>query len=173
MTNASNFILPLIVLFITTYAMLKKHSIYDYFIEGAKEGLEISITLLPYLLSMIFAVNIFIDSNILNIIFSYLTPILNIINIPLQALPLFFLKPLSSAASLAYVTNIISNFGVDHIVSIICATIQGSTDTTIYIITMYFGSIGVTKIKYTLKISLLADIFGILISILLINIMFN
>lgn len=172
MTNISNYILPIIVLFITTYGIVKKHPIYDYFIEGAKEGLEISISLLPYLLSMIFAVNIFIDSNILNIIFNYINPLLKTLNIPIETIPLFFLKPLSSSASLAYVTSIISNLGVDSLIATICATIQGSTDTTIYIITMYFGSIGIKKIKYALRVSLLADVFGILISIFLVNYFF-
>lgn len=173
MINISNYILPIILVLIISYGIYKKTPIYDHFIEGALEGLTISINLLPYLLSMILAVNIFIDSNILNHIFSYISPISNYLNIPIESLPLFILRPLSSSASFAYVTNIITTYGVDSYLGILASTIQGSTDTTIYILTIYFGSIGIKKIKYALKVALIADVIGILVCITLINYLFN
>ena len=173
MINISNYIIPFIVLGILGYGIHKKKPIYDDFIEGANEGLKLSITLLPYLLSMILAVNIFIDSNILDLLFKLIAPILNILHIPFEIFPMFFLRPLSSSASLAYVTNLLSTYGPDSFIGILSTIIQGSTDTTIYIITIYMGSIGIKKTKYTLRVSLLADIFGILMCVLLINIFFN
>ena len=172
MINISNYILPITILFIIIYAFKKKKPIYDHFILGATEGLKTSFTLLPYLLSMILAVNIFFESNILSLLYNLFSPVLSFLKIPNQIFPLFFLRPLSSSASLAYVTNIIAANGVDSPLSTLSTIIQGSTDTTIYIITMYMGSIGIKKIKYALKVSLLADVFGILVSIFITSFIF-
>lgn len=169
--NITYFLLPMIVLLIIFYAFINKHNIYDSFIKGCGEGLNIGIKLFPYLFSMILAVNIFISSDLLSHLFSLLKPISSFIKAPIEVLPMYILRPISSSASLAYVTNIFTNYGVDSLLGNLVSTIQGSTDTTIYILTIYFGSIGIKKIRYALKVGLIADIIGITLSIILVIMM--
>lgn len=161
----SNLILPLIVLFVLIYAITKKVAIYDVFIEGAKESFEMILKIFPCLLAMILAVNIFIKSNIIANLFQFIT------FIPNEIFPMILTKPISGTSSLAVLTNIYSSFGPDSFLGILASYIQGSTDTTFYIITLYFGSVGIKKIRYALWAGLFADMLSILFSIIMVNIL--
>jgi len=163
----SNFILPLLILIIIVYSYFKIN-IYDSFIEGAKESFNICIDLFPTLLAMIFGVNIFIKSGFLEIIFN----LFNLNNIPSEAIMLPLLRPISGSTSLALLNNIFSKYGPDSFIGTICSVIQGSSDTTLYVISLYFGSIGIKNIKYAMKAGLLSDFIGIIISILVVFLLF-
>lgn len=173
MQKISTLILPLIVLFIIIYGVKKKINVYDTFIEGAKESFEMVITLFPNLLAMILGINIFIKSNILNLIMMPLKNIIGIIKIPIEVIPLAILRPISGSSGIALLNTIFKTYGPDHIISRISSVIQGSTDTTLYILTLYFGSIGIKKTKYALKTGLIADLIGIISAILITKIIFN
>ncbi len=158
----SNYIMPLIVLIVIIYGIIKKVPVYDTFIEGAKESFDLVLKLFPCLLAMILSVNIFLKSNIVDL-FKFIS------FIPNQILPMIIMRPISGTSSLAILTNIYEMFGPDSMLGTLASYIQGTTDTTFYILTLYFGSIGIKKIKYALWVGLLADLISITISILFIN----
>jgi len=163
MSHLSNFIIPLMVLIVVGYAILKKVNIYDVFIEGAKESFEMIFKLFPCLLAMILAVNIFLKSNIVSSLFGFIS------FIPNEIIPMIIMRPISGTSSLAVLTNIYQSLGPDSPVGLMASLIQGSTDTTFYVITLYFGSIGIKKIKYSLWAGLFADLVSIVLSIIFVN----
>ncbi len=148
----SNYLIPGIVIVILVYGFIKRVSIYDYFIEGCIDGLKILIEIVPAILAMILAVNVFIQSGILDIINGKFKEII----------PMVILRPISGNASLAALTNIYRNFGPDSYLGFLGSVIQGATDTTIYVLALYFGSIHIKKTRYALGVGLFADFCGIL-----------
>lgn len=173
MGTVSLFILPIIVIIIIIYGFKKKINIYDVFCDGALNGLKMSLKVFPFLAGMIFAVNLIVDSGLINFIFSPFEGILDKFNLSIDILPMAFMRPISGTASLAIMNDILGNFGPDSFVGRVASTIQGSTDTTFYVITLYFGSIGVSKIRYALKVGLFADLIGITLSFILVYLFFG
>lgn len=171
-TKISSLMLPLLIFIILIYGIKKRINVYDAFIEGAKSSFETTINIFPSILAMILAINIFINSGLINVIFNLLKPIFSFLKIPLEIIPMALMRPLSGSSSLAFLNNIFSTIGPDSIVGKICSIIQGSTDTTFYVISLYFGSIGIKKIKYSLWVGLFADIIGIVSSIIVVKIFF-
>lgn len=167
MTFISRLILPLITLIVLIYALIKKVDIYESFLEGVSEGLKISLNIFPSMFAMIVSVSIFTKSNILNLLINNL----NITIFPKEIIPISILRPISSSSSLMLLNNILSTYGPDSIIGKISSIICGSTDTTIYIIGIYFSSIHIKKIKYSLIVGLLADLACIIISILIVKIL--
>lgn len=168
----SRLILPLIVLFIIVYGIIKKVNVYDVFVEGAKESFEMFVSLFPPMLAMIFAINLFIKSNCLNYFLTFLSPLFNLIKVPLEIIPMAIMRPISGSSSLAILNNILSTNGPDSLIGRIASVMQGSTDTTLYVLTLYFGSVGIKKIGHSLKAGLLADLFAIVLSIIVVNLIF-
>lgn len=148
----NNYIIPIIVIVIIAYGFIKRCDIYDNFIEGALEGLKIVVEILPVLLAMIFAVNIFVGSGILEVVGGKLKDIL----------PMVVLRPVSGNASLAMLSKIYQMYGVDSYTSFLASVIQGATDTTIYVLALYFGTIKIKNSRYALLVGLFADVCGIL-----------
>ncbi|MCI8777991.1 MAG: spore maturation protein [Bacilli bacterium] len=165
----SNAIIPIIILIIIIYGVKKKVNIYDVFIEGAKESIELAINLFPSMLAMILGVNIFLKSGIIDAFFDKLSSIFMFLRIPYQILPMMIMRPISGSSALAILTNIFQVHGPDSFFGVLGSILQGSTDTTFYILTIYFGTIGVKKIKYALTAGVIADIICIIISIIIVN----
>lgn len=165
----SNAIIPIIILIIIIYGVKKKVNIYDVFIEGAKESIELAINLFPSMLAMILGVNIFLKSGFIEAFFDKLSNIFTFLKIPYQILPMMIMRPISGSSALAILTNIFENHGPDSFLGVLGSILQGSTDTTFYILTIYFGTIGVKKIKYALTAGVIADIICIIISIIIVN----
>lgn len=168
-----NYLIPVVVLLIIIYAMKKKVSIYDSFVTGAKEGLDLAISILPYLVAMLFATNILLKSNLLNNIFLIFKPIFKFLKIPLEILPMAIIRPISGNASFAVMIDLIKKFGVDSYLGRLAATLQGATDTTIYVLSLYFGSIGIKKIGHAMWAGLLTDLVAVIISIILVSVVFG
>lgn len=165
--------MPLVILLIILFGFKEKKNVFDLFLVGAKKGLEITITIFPTLIGLFFAIGLLNNSGIINFITKLIEPILSFFNFPKEILPLALLRPISGSASLALATDIIKNNGVDSNIGLIASVIMGSTETTLYTIAVYCSSI---KIKNTRKIiipALLADITGIMVSIIICNILFN
>lgn len=146
---------------------------YATFTSGVSKSFKMIKTLFPTLLAMIFAINIFISSGFLNFVFRLLNPILSIIRVPLEILPLALMRPISSGASLAYLNNIFEHFGPDSFIGLLGSVIQGCTDTTLYVISLYYGYVGIKKIRYSLFAGFLADLIGIIASIIVVKTLFN
>ena len=166
MTYISNIILPIITLIVIVYAIKKKVNIYDEFLNGVKEGLTTSLEIFPSIFALIISVTILVKSNILNDLIS----LINIHLFPKEILPIAILRPISSSSSMILLNDILKTYGVDSLVGKISSIIAGSTDTTIYIIGMYYSSIKIKKIKHSLLIGLLADLTCVIISILIVKI---
>lgn len=168
----SKIILPIFIIVIVFYGVKKKINVYDTFLEGAKEGLMTTFNIFPAVIAMIFAINIFLDSNILGFIINLLRPVIGNINMPLEIIPMALLRPVSGTASLAIMNDIFINFGPDSFIGRLASILQGCTDTTIYVIALYFGSVKITKIRHALWGGLFADVVGIITAIILTNLFF-
>lgn len=170
--NIANIILPFIVLIIVGYGIYKQVAVFDVFLDGVKEGLTMTIQIFPTIIAMIISVNIFLKSNILELVINFLNPLFNFLKFPKEILPLAVLRPISGSSSLIILDNILKNYGADSFIGRVASVIQGSTDTTIYILGLYYGSVGVKKIKYSLLVGLMADISCIIIALIVVNILF-
>jgi len=168
----SRLIMPFLVIVVIGYAFFKKVNIYDSFIKGAKEGVDMTFNLFPYLLAMIFGINIIVKSNAINDFLLLLKPVFDFLKVPLEIIPMAIMRPISGTATLALMNDIFTQYGVDSFLGRLASTIQGSTDTTIYILTLYFGFVGIKKIRYAMWVGLLADLVGVIASIIVVNIFF-
>lgn len=168
----SNYVLPLIVLFIIIYSA-NKCNLYDSFIEGAKEGIGIAISIFPSILAIIFSTRIFIASGFFEFLLDLLKPVLNLVSFPIEVFPLAILRPVSGNAALSIMIENFKKYGVDSFIGTLSSIIQGSTDTTFYVISLYFGVIGIKKIKHTLSLALLVDLIGIITAVVLTNYMIS
>ena len=171
--NISNYFLPLIVFIIIIYALIKKVDIYDSFIRGAKEGLHLGFNIFPCLIAMIFGINILLGSGFITNIFNIIKPLFQTIGVPVEVMPLAIIRPISGNASFLVMTDLIKNYGPDSLIGNLAACMQGATDTTIYVLSLYFGSIGIKKIRYALIVGLFADLITVIMSIILIVFIFG
>lgn len=166
-TFLSNIAMPFIILMIIVYGLIERKKVFDTFVDGAKEGLEIVFSIFPTLLGLFVAIGALRSSGIIDGIINWLNPILCLINFPSEIMPLALLRPISGSASIAVATDIMNNYGVDSKIGIIASVIMGSTETTLYTIAVYSSSVGIKKTRFVLIAALIADIIGISVSILL------
>jgi len=164
MTNIINAIsawaIPVLIVFIPLYAAYRKIPVYESFTEGAKGGFDTAIRIIPHLVGMMVAISIFRASGAMDMLIGLIAPFMAKLGIPADVLPLALLRPITGAGSLAYTTDLIKTFGPDSLVAQIASTIQGSTDTTLYVLTVYFGAVGIRKSKYALRVGLFSDFVG-------------
>ena len=158
------------VLLIVLYGLYKKIDLYESFVEGSKEAFKMSYTIFPNLLAMILSVNILMNSGFLKWIVDLL---FGSIKLPIEIISLIVTKPISGSAAIALINTIYSKYGVDSFYSILASTIQGCTDTTFYVIALYYGSVGIKKTRYALVNSLFGDFIGIVTSIVLCYLLFS
>lgn len=161
----SNLAMPLIILLIVTYGLIEKNKVFDDFLEGAKEGIEIVFSILPTLVGLFVAIGALRSSGVLDIIIRFITPLLNVIQFPSEIMPLAMLRPISGSGSIAVATDIMKNYGVDSTIGMMASTIMGSTETTLYTIAIYTSCVKIKKTRFVLLASLVADIVGILVSV--------
>lgn len=162
-------IIPIIVIIIITYGMFKGRKVYEWFIEGAKDGLKVCLNIFPYLLAMIIAVNIFREAKLLDILNNMIAPIGGLIGLPKEVIPLVLVKPLSGSGAVGILTDILKTYGPDTTIGLISSVIMGTTETIFYTITVYFGAVQIKKIRHTLWVAILADITAIIAAIFLVS----
>ena len=158
----SQIILPIFILFIIFYGVKKHLNVYDIFLDGAKEGIKIVFNIFPSILAMVFAINLFLDSNFINVFSKLFSNRL----VPIDIIPMALLRPISGTASLSIMNNIFTKFGPDSFVGNLASVLQGCTDTTVYVIALYFSSVGIKKIRYSLGVGFFADFIGIIVAFL-------
>lgn len=168
-----NYLIPILVIIILVYGIYKKVDIFDTFLLGVKEGLKSSIKLFPTIFAMTIAIGLLTSSSFILDITNLLKPLFNKISFPAEVLSLALLRPISGSASLSILSEILSTYGPDTYIGRIASVMQGSTDTTIYIISLYFASIGIKKIKYSLVVGLLSDLISIILSVVIVTLMFG
>lgn len=162
----SNIAIPSTILIIIVYGLLEKQPVFDVFLEGAKEGLQIVVNIFPTLLGLFLSISVLRESGIINAITTAILPLLNLLKIPSEILPLALLRPISGSASMAVATDIMSNYGVDSIIGLMTSTIMGSTETTLYTIALYTSAVKIKKTRFVLIAALLADFAGMLTSVI-------
>ncbi|MBN3347920.1 spore maturation protein [Clostridium botulinum] len=163
-------IIPIIILLIITYGMIKRVKVYECFVEGAKDGVSICIKIFPYLLAMMVAIAVFRESKALDCLINILRPVSNLIGLPGELVPLVLIKPLSGSGALGVFADILKQFGPDSNVGKMASIIMGSTETIFYTITVYFGAVGIKKIRHTLWAAIFADMVAIIMAVLVTNI---
>lgn len=172
-TAVSAWIIPLFLLIVLLVATWKKLPAYELFVEGGKDGIKMAFSILPFLLGMLVSISILRSSGALDAFIELISPILLMIGIPPDVVPLAFVRPISGNAALGMTAELIGEYGPDSFIGRLASTMQGSTDTTLYILTVYFGAVGIKKMGYALKVGLLADLIGILASVIIVNMVFG
>jgi len=165
----SNLAMPMVIFFIILYGVTEKVKVFDNFLEGAKEGIKTTFSILPTLIGLFLAIGALRSSGILDLIIKITSPILEIFNFPNELMPLAILRPISGSASIAVATDIMKQAGVDSLIGNIASTIMGSTETTLYTIAIYTSCIKIKKTRFILLAALTADITGIIVSNLIWN----
>lgn len=161
----SQIAIPITITLIIIYGIMEKNKVFDTFIKGAKEGIEIVINLFPTLLGIFLAVGALRNSGLIEQIISVITPIIEKIQIPAQIVPLMLIRPISGSASMVVATDIMQKNGVDSLIGIIAAVIIGSTETTFYTIAIYTSVVKIKKTRGILIAALAADIVGMLTAV--------
>lgn len=159
--------IPTVILIILLYGVAEKNKVYDTFLEGAKDGIEIVFKLFPTQVGIFLAVGALRKSGIIDLIIKLISPITNLLKIPNQILPLAMLRPISGSASMAVAVDIMQKYGVDTTIGLITSTIMGSTETTLYTIAVYTSCVGVKKTRFVLFAALIADFVGMITSVVI------
>ncbi len=165
MAQISAWALPASLALVLLAALWRRVPLFEVFVEGAKDGFQTAINLIPNLVGMMVAVSVFRSSGALTMVTHMLSPVFHLIRFPPELLPIALLRPISGASSLALVTDLFRHHGPDSLLGLIASTMQGSTDTTLYVLTVYFGSVGIRNPRYAVKVGLLSDLVSVFASV--------
>jgi len=172
MQNLSVFILPLIILLILIHGLKQKVAVYEVFVDGAKDGFAIAVRIIPYLVAILFAIAMFRASGAMETMVNFLSPLLGLLGIPPETLPMAIIRPMSGSGSVGILAELIHTHGQDSLIVKIAATMFGSTETTLYVLAVYFGAVGIRKTGYALQVGLIADATGFLAAVFICSVMF-
>ncbi|WP_095407425.1 MULTISPECIES: spore maturation protein [Bacillaceae] len=168
----SMWLIPAMIAFILLYGTFKKVPTYESFVEGGKEGIHIAVSIIPYLIGMMVAIGIFRASGALDSLVEWVRPVLLWIGLPPEVFPLAIIRPISGNAALGMVSDLIAVHGPDSFIGRLASVMQGSTDTTFYVLTVYFGAVGIKKMGDALKVGLWADVAGFIAALVIVSWMF-
>ncbi len=164
--------LPAILLLILTMGLAKKVPVYEVFTDGAKDGFKVAVNIIPYLVAIIVAISMFRASGIIEMIETALSGVLAQIHVPADVIPVMIVRSLSGSAALGVFSDIANTLGPDDYATKLSAIMVGSSETTFYVLAVYFGAVGISKLRYALIVGLLADIIGIVAAVCVCNWMF-
>ncbi len=170
--TVSVLLLPLFILFVIVFGLVKKTRVYESFIEGAKQGFSVSFKIMPYVVAFVFAVGLFRAAGGFELLTSILKPVLSFLNIPTEVIPLAITRPFSGSASLGVLASILKESGPDSFAGRVASTIMGSSETVFYTVALYFGSVGISKTRHTIPAALAAEITALLAAVLICSILF-
>ncbi|MCF7809315.1 MAG: spore maturation protein [Candidatus Marinimicrobia bacterium] len=165
--------IPLLMLTIIIHGRYKQVKVYEVFTEGAKEGFDVAVRIIPYLVAILVAIGAFRSSGALDILTGLLTPLTSMIGMPGEVIPMALMRPLSGSGAIGIVSELINTYGADSLPARMAAVMEGSTETTFYVLAVYFGSVGIKKTRHALPAALLADLAGIISAVLVTQIMFG
>ncbi|MFA4885684.1 MAG: nucleoside recognition domain-containing protein [Desulfotomaculaceae bacterium] len=168
----SRWAIPVILLVVPVIAVLRGVKVYETFIDGAEAGFATAIKTIPYLVAMMVAISIFRASGAMEVLVAVLSPVLNFIGLPAEVLPHAIMRPLSGGAALGIASDIIKTYGPDSFLGRLVSTMQGSCDTTFYVLTLYFGSVGIKKYRYSVILGLVADFTTLAASVFIVRTIF-
>lgn len=165
--------IPLLLSFFPLYAALRRVKVYEEFVEGAKEGFKTSIMIIPYLVAILVAIGMFREAGGIELITKAIKPALSAVGFPSELVPMALVRPLSGSGTLGLFSDIVKEFGPDSLLARTAGTIFGSTETTFYVIAVYFGAVGVKRTRHAVPAGLIADVVGIIASIIICRLMFT
>jgi spore maturation protein B len=172
-SGISLWIIPVMIGFILIYGTFKKVPTYESFVEGGKEGIKIAVSIIPFLVGMLVSISIFRASGALEYLMNWIGPGLLAIGVPPEIVPLAIIRPISGTAALGMTSDLIATHGPDSFLGRLASVLQGSTDTTFYVLTVYFGAVGIRKMGDALKVGLWADLVGIIVAIIVVTLFFG
>jgi len=159
--------IPFLLSFFPIYAVARGLKVYDEFVEGAKEAFNVILKVIPFLVTMLVAIGMFKGAGGIDLLTQALSPILTPLHFPTELVPLALMRPLSGSGTLALLADIVHRFGPENIIALMAATIYGSTETTFYVATVYFGSVGIKQTRHAIPAGLLADLTGVIASVII------
>ncbi|MCO7176630.1 spore maturation protein [Sporolactobacillus kofuensis] len=172
-TVLSTWLLPCLIAIILLYGTLKKVPAYEAFVEGGKEGFSLAVSIMPFLVGMLAAVGVFRASGAMDAFVHLLQPLLAAIGMPPEVVPLALLRPISGTGALGLMSDLIQTYGADSFIGRLASVMQGSTDTTFYVVTVYFGAVGIHRSSDALKVGLLADLCGVICAVWIVSLVFG
>ena len=158
--------IPVVLVFIPLVGIIRRVKVYEEFVDGAKEGFNVAVRIIPYLVAILVAIGMFRGSGAMDLLTAGLRPVLGAIGFPPELFPLAVLRSLTGSGSLAFLTDIVKTHGPDSMLSRMAATMYGSSETTFYVLAVYFGAVGVRKTRHAVPVSLFADIVAVIASVL-------
>jgi spore maturation protein B len=169
----SYFVLPALIVGFPLYGLIKGVRVYEVFVEGAKEGFNVAVTIIPYLIAILFAIGMFRASGAMDFLVDTLDPVLAMVGIPAEVVPMGIVRPLTGSGSAGLVADMIQQYGEDSILVKMVATMFGSTETTFYVIAVYFGAVNIRETRHAVPAGLLADLVGFLASVYIVKLLFG
>ncbi|QGT99895.1 Spore maturation protein B [Candidatus Syntrophocurvum alkaliphilum] len=173
LTVVSKWAIPLLLLAIPIYGYIKKVPVYEAFVEGAEEGFKTAVKIIPFLVGMMVAISVFRASGAMDYLIAAIAPLMVALGAPPEVLPMAVMRPLSGSGTLGIATELMRVYGPDSFIGRLASVMQGTTDTTFFVLTVYFGAVGIKKYKYSLYTGLTADIVGLLAAIYICNMIFR
>jgi spore maturation protein B len=165
--------IPALILLVVIYGVVKKVKIYEAFVEGAKEGFNVGVRIIPYLVAMLVAVGIFRAAGAMEMLATLLAPATKLIGMPPEALPMAIIRPLSGSGALGMMSEIIKSHGADSLIGRMVSVMMGSSETTFYVLAVYFGAVGVTKTRQAVPAGIIADVTALIASVWVVNLIFG
>ena len=159
--------IPLIIFVFIGYGYIKKVKVYEVFVEGAKEGFSVGVKIIPFLVAMLVAIAMFRESGAIDFLKIVMSPVTDLIGMDSELLPMALMRPLSGSGSLGVMTELMNTHGVDSLIGLTASTMYGSTETTFYVIAVYFGAVGIRRTRYAITGGLLADAVGLIAAVLI------
>jgi len=169
----SKLAIPFLLAAVPLYAALRRVKVYEEFVDGAKEGFDVAIRIIPYLVAILVAIGMFRAAGGIDLLSKVLGPVLAAVGFPTDLLPLALMRPLSGSGSLGLFTELVKQFGPDSLIARMAGTIYGSTETTFYVLAVYFGSVGIKRTRYALLAGLTADFVGVVASVIICRLVFG
>ena len=165
--------IPFLLVFFPLYGALKGVKVYEELVDGGKEGFQVAIRIIPYLVMMLLAISMFRGGGGIELMTRALRPVLDALRFPPELLPMALMRPLSGSGSLAIFTDLVKQLGPDNIITRMAGTIYGSTETTFYVVAVYFGAVGIQRTRHAIPAGLIADLAGIIASVIICRMMFR
>lgn len=169
----SLYAIPFMIVGIVSFGLIKKVSVYESFTDGAKEGFNTAIRIIPFLVAMLVAIGAFRASGAMEILTKLLDPITSKIGMPGELVPMAIMRPLSGGGATGVMTELVTTHGPESVIGRMASVMMGSTDTTFYILAVYFGSISIKKTRHALPTGLIADLAGIIAAVIMTRLFFG
>jgi spore maturation protein B len=169
----SFFVIPLMLVGFPLYGLYKRVPVYEAFVEGAKEGFQVAVRIIPYLVAILFAIGMFRASGAMDALASALGPVLGVIGFPAEVLPMAIIRPLTGSGSAGLVADMIQQYGEDSILVKMAAVMFGSTETTFYVVAVYFGAVNIKRTRHAVPAGLTADFAAMIIAVWTVRLLFG